>query len=132
MQVSSITPILNVSNILESFKWFESLGWKIGFQWGEPVGFGSVCSGDVEIFLCEDAQGGRGKGDNKSTSGAGERGDSGVWMSLWVDSVDEAFVLCQKVGVEITCPPADMPWKVREMHIRHPDGHVFRVGHVID
>ena len=21
-----------------------------------------------------------------------------------------------------------MPWHVREMHLRHPDGHVFRVG----
>jgi len=128
MQVSSITPILNVSNILESFKWFESLGWKTGFQWGEPVGFGSVCNADVEIFLCQDAQGGRGKGENASTYGAGERGDSGVWMSLWVDSVDKTFELCQKAGVEITFPPTDMPWNVREMHIRHPDGHVFRVG----
>jgi hypothetical protein len=24
--------------------------------------------------------------------------------------------------------PTDMPWNVREMHRRHPDGHVFRVG----
>jgi len=128
MQVNSITPILNVSDILESFKWFESLGWKIGFQWGEPVGFGSVCNGDVEIFLCQGAQGGRGKGSNTSTNGAGERGDSGVWMSLWVSSVDETFELCQAAGAEITFPPTDMPWNVREMHIRHPDGHVFRVG----
>jgi hypothetical protein len=21
-----------------------------------------------------------------------------------------------------------MPWNVREMHLRHPDGHVFRVS----
>jgi hypothetical protein len=21
-----------------------------------------------------------------------------------------------------------MPWGVREMHVRHPDGHVFRVS----
>jgi hypothetical protein len=21
-----------------------------------------------------------------------------------------------------------MPWNVREMHMRHPDGHVFRVS----
>jgi hypothetical protein len=21
-----------------------------------------------------------------------------------------------------------MPWRVREMHVRHPDGHVFRVS----
>jgi hypothetical protein len=22
----------------------------------------------------------------------------------------------------------DMPWNVREMHVRHPDGHVFRIS----
>jgi len=21
-----------------------------------------------------------------------------------------------------------MPWNVREMHLRHPDGHVFRIS----
>jgi len=25
-----------------------------------------------------------------------------------------------------------MPWNVREMHVRHPDGHVFRVGKGIE
>ena len=27
-----------------------------------------------------------------------------------------------------SCTPTDMSWGVREMHVRHPDGHVFRVG----
>ena len=31
-------------------------------------------------------------------------------------------------GLEVTFPPTDMPWNVREMHLRHPDGHVFRVS----
>ena len=128
MKVKSITPILNVSDIVASFKWFESLGWSIGFEWGEPVGFGSVCNGEGEIFLCQDGQGGRGKGSNKSTYGAGESGDSGVWMSLWVENLDDAHQACQNAGIEITFPPTDMPWNVREMHIRHPDGHVFRVS----
>ena len=138
MKVSSLTPILNVSDIEASFKWFESLGWQIGFQWGEPIGFGSVCQtgnkgnnkGSCEIFLCSNGQGGRGKGNNTSTFGdsVDQSSDKGVWMSLWVDDVDAAFAECNTAGVEVTFPPTDMPWKVREMHIRHPDGHVFRVG----
>jgi hypothetical protein len=24
--------------------------------------------------------------------------------------------------------PFDAPWNVREFHLRHPDGHIFRVG----
>lgn len=137
MKVSSLTPILNVSDIQASFEWFESIGWQIGFQWGEPVGFGSVCQsndqGDCEIFLCHNGQGGRGKGSNTSTFGddPDESADKGIWMSLWVDDVDTAYAECTAAGVEVTFPPTDMPWNVREMHIRHPDGHVFRVGHVL-
>ncbi len=130
MKVSAITPILNVSDIQASFQWFITLGWQIGFQWGEPVGFGSVCQGDHEIFLCQNGQGGRGKGTNASTFGvaADENSDKGVWMSPWVDNVDEVFANCQQAQIDITFPPTDMPWNVREMHIRHPDGHVFRVS----
>ena len=130
MKVTAVTPILNVSDIVQSFQWFESLGWKIGFEWGDPTGFGSVCAGQYEIFLCEGAQGGRGKGTNTTTFGDahGERGDKGVWMSIWVESVDEVYKRCQEVGAEITFAPTDMPWNVREMHIRHVDGHVFRIS----
>jgi len=41
---------------------------------------------------------------------------------------DEMHKHCVAAGLEVTFPPTDMPWNVREMHLRHPDGHVFRVG----
>jgi hypothetical protein len=25
-------------------------------------------------------------------------------------------------------PPTDHPWNMREMQVRHPDGHVFRIS----
>jgi hypothetical protein len=28
----------------------------------------------------------------------------------------------------VTMPPLDMPWGIREFHLRHPDGHTFRIG----
>ena len=28
----------------------------------------------------------------------------------------------------VTYPPTDEPWGVREFHLRHPEGHTFRVG----
>ena len=129
MNVKHITPILNVSDIQQSFAWFEKLGWQKGFEWGSPPTFGSVCVGHFEIFLCQGGQGGRGKGTNPTTFGEGaETGDKGVWMSVWVDDVDAVQQHCIAQGIEITWPPTDMPWGVREMHIRHPDGHVFRIS----
>ena len=49
-------------------------------------------------------------------------------MSVWVDDVDELYKQCVAAGLEVIFPPTDMPWNVREMHLRHPDGHVFWVG----
>lgn len=130
MNVEHITPILNVSDMAQSLAWFESLGWSRGFAWGDPVSFASVQSGEAEIFLCHDGQGGRGKGSNTHTfkTADDQRADQGVWMSWWVKDVDAAHRRCVEQGVEVTQPPETMPWNVREMHIRHPDGHVFRVG----
>jgi catechol 2,3-dioxygenase-like lactoylglutathione lyase family enzyme len=128
MLARRLTPILNVSNIQESFAWFERLGWAKGWDWGDPPTFGGVCSGEVEIFLCLDGQGGRGKSGLDHTSGEADNADKGVWMSIWVDDVDAIHRHCLANGIEVTSPPTDEPWGVREMHVRHPDGHVFRIS----
>jgi|SRR5688572_20712536 hypothetical protein len=111
MQAKAITPILNVSDIRQSFAWFERLGWTKCWDWGAPPTFGSVGSGECEIFLCLNGQGG-----------------AGTWMSIWVDDVDSVHRTCVEQGIEVAMPPTDMPWNVREMHVRHPDGHVLRIG----
>ena len=132
MFAKGLTPILNVSDIVQSFAWFEKLGWRKGWDWGTPPTFGAVCSGACEIFLCQGAQGGRGKSDLATTAGAGEAGDKRVWTSVWVEDVDAVHRHCLDQGIEVTRPPTDEPWCVREMHVRHPDGHVFRISRGIE
>jgi hypothetical protein len=134
MHANRITPILNVSNIQQSFAWFEKLGWQKGWEWGSPVTFGGVCSGPCEIFLCEGGQGGRGRTKMPMTFGpkSDEAAEKGVWMSIWVDDVDAVHRRCVEQGLEVTWPPTDMSWGAREMHVRHPDGHVFRVSQGIE
>jgi uncharacterized glyoxalase superfamily protein PhnB len=130
MFAHKLTPILNVSDIRQSFSWFEKLGWKKGFEWGSPLSFGSVRCGQCEIMLCLDGQGGRGRNDRSATFGpqSDEASEKAVWMSVWVYDVDASHRHCVEQGIEITWPPTDMPWGVREMHVRHPDGHVFRIS----
>lgn len=130
MIAKRVTPILNVSDIQQSFAWFEKFGWTKQWDWGDPPRFGGVYSGDCEIFLCENAQGGRGRGSFTQTFGPdGEQSaDKGVWMTIWVEDLDDVHQRCVENNLEITWPPTDMPWNVREMHVRHPDGHVFRIS----
>src|SRR5262245_57751110 len=130
MNALRLTPILNVSDIRASFAWFEKFGWEKGWDWGEPPTFGGVCSGDCEIFLCQNGQGGRGSSGRPMTFGpqSEESAEKGVLMSVWVDNADEVHRRCVEQGLEITWPPTNMPWNVRELHVRHPDGHVFRIS----
>jgi hypothetical protein len=131
MNVNHITPVLNVSDIIASFAWFEKWGWKKLWDWGTPPTFGAVgASGEFEIFLCQGCQGSRGKGANAATFGpdGDETADKGVWMMVFVDDVDAVYRVCLAAGLDVTFPPTNMPWDTREMHVRHPDGHVFRVG----
>jgi catechol 2,3-dioxygenase-like lactoylglutathione lyase family enzyme len=132
MAVTRVTPILNVSNVSGSIDWFAKLGWREGFAWsnvaGEPPSFGSVCSEEAEIFLCLNGQGSRGTIRPKFP---GDDVTDGVWMSWWVGSpaeVDALHTSALAQGLDVTYPPTDEPWDVREFHLRHPDGHMFRVS----
>jgi catechol 2,3-dioxygenase-like lactoylglutathione lyase family enzyme len=130
MKETRVIPILNVSSIEESFDWFSKLGWRKGWEWGEPPSFGGVELGHSEIFLCRNAQGGRGKGSNQATFGVdgAETADKGAWIYVMIQDVEAVSKRCVEHGLEITWPPTDMPWGLREMHVRHPDGHVLRIG----
>src|SRR5438105_6349424 len=92
MKVERLTPILNVSNIAESFAWFEKLGWQKGWDWGDPPTFGGVCSGECEIFLCQNAQGSRG---GPMPQHAGDDDTGGVWLTWWLASPAEVDVAHQ-------------------------------------
>lgn len=108
MPVQNVTPILNVSNVIESQAWFEALGWRRGFTWpdGDPdPGFGAVCSEKAEIFLCRGAQGSRGTVTPKFP---GDDETDGVWMSWWLSSRAEVDALHAKalaLGCVVTYPP---------------------------
>jgi len=135
VKVTQVVPILNVSDVEASFAWFAKLGWRRTFEWrADPSdagpSFGGVGCGGYELFLCRDGQGSRGRGSNAQTGGPGadQRADKGAWVAIWVDDVDAVHQLCLAEGLEVTFPPTDEPWAVREMHVRHPDGHVFRIS----
>jgi uncharacterized glyoxalase superfamily protein PhnB len=142
MPVKSVTPILNVSDVPASIAWFESVGWKRAFSWNRggaikaaadrnehgPADFAGICTEGAQIFLCKDAQGARERRDPKYPN---DDDTGAVWMSWWMGSlqeVDDLYALAVRSNYEIARPPFDAPWGVREFHLRHPDGHTFRVG----
>ncbi|MBO6574969.1 MAG: VOC family protein [Rhodothermales bacterium] len=145
MAVDGVTPVLNVSDIAQSFAFFELFDWERSFTWNQEgligdgpeaatenehgkAGFGGVRQGKTTIFLCVDCQGSKG---TRMPSCPGADDTDGVWMTWWVTSrseVDRYHEIAVENGCVVTWPPTDEPWGVREFHLRHPDGHMFRVS----
>ena len=112
---SCLTPILCVRDFEEAMTYYtEKLLFRRLWDWGKPPGFGAVRLGSVEIFFCLNGQ-----------------GNSGTWLSIFVDNVDDYFQRIKALGAEIIQEPADEPWGVREMQVRDPNQHVIRFGHGI-
>ena len=132
MLAHAVTPILNVSDIAGELRLVREARLDEGLRLGQPADLRGGLLGQVRDLPLPGAQGGRGKSGLPTTKGHGEAGDKGVWMSVWVDDVDAVHRHCLDQGIEVTMPPTDEPWNVREMHVRHPDGHVFRISKGIE
>ncbi len=110
MAVRSVRPILNVSDVRASLAWWEA---DVDPD-GEPNAGGTGPGEDAEIFLCRNGQ-----------------GERGTWVSWFVDEladVDRMHARAVELDRDVLQAPTDEPWGVREFHLRHPDGHTFRVG----
>lgn len=137
-----VTPIINVSDVPASIRWFEALGWKRHYTYnagGKIAGaadedaagvtyFAAIRNGYGQIFLSQSSEGLR--GGAPAFPGAGD--DVGAtWECWWVKTpakVDEMYQRALAAGVLVISPPEDKPWGEREMRIAHPEGHVFRVS----
>ena len=142
MGIKSVTPVLNVASVPDSLAWFEALGWARSFTWNQSgmiegaadandagdADFCGLCCGDAQVFLCLEGQGQQG---TPLPAAEGQPSTDGSWMSWWMESQESFEALHAQVvelGYRVQSPPEDCPWGVREFHLRHPDGHVFRIS----
>lgn len=115
VHAEGLTPILYVRDFEETVRYYtERLLFRKLWDWGNPPDFGAVALGKVEIFLCR-----------------GGQGQPGTWLAIFLEDVDAYFHRISALGAEIVEPPASMPWGMREMRVRDPNGHIIRFGHGI-
>jgi predicted enzyme related to lactoylglutathione lyase len=115
ISAEGVIPILYVRDFEEAVSYYrDKLLFRKLWDWGTPPTFGAVALGKVEIFFCLKGQ-----------------GRPGSWLSVFIDDVDGYFERISKLGADVIEPPADMPWSMREMHVRDPNDHVIRFGHGI-
>ena len=109
MEVLSSRVLLHPADFERSFRFYaESLGLHVYREWGSGSNRGAVFflgGGFLEL-----------SGSSRTTASENTR----LWLQVRdVNAVGREF---GEVGVEISEPPTDKPWGLREMQIRDPDG----------
>jgi catechol 2,3-dioxygenase-like lactoylglutathione lyase family enzyme len=117
MRIVSSDPVLAVHDLDRSATWYRDV---LGCELEHPdPGNWTFCrSGDVTIML----------GRCPDEVPAGEIGLHAYVAYLHVDDVDAFHGRAIAAGAEVTKKPTDEPWRQREMGLRSPDGHRFRLG----
>lgn len=116
-------PILCVRDVPAGLAYYtEVLGFDQVWAWSDrkesfdegQATFACVNRGNVSVFLCEEGQ-----------------GQPGAWISIFLNGLDDLEAVhheLQERGANITQPPTDEPWGMREMHVKDPDGNTLRIG----
>ena len=93
----------------------------LGLEVYREYGYGGRITG-VVYFL--------GGGFLEVTSVAPDAPPGGIRLWLQVADVDREHARLAAAGVDVTDPPADMPWGLREMSFLDPDGTRLRLVQV--
>jgi catechol 2,3-dioxygenase-like lactoylglutathione lyase family enzyme len=104
---------LAVSDVRDAVDYYtKRLGFQVAFMEEDPPTFAGVNLGQVQIFL-----------------ELGTPNPDGCSVYFVVGDADELFDFHSANGVEISDPPADRPYELRDYGIRDLHGYRLRFGH---
>lgn len=117
MEIISSDPVLAVHDLDLSGSWYQDvLGAELAYV---DAGNWLFCRvGRVTFMLgrCPDVPAAR------------DIGDHSYIAYLRVTDVDGFYQRALAAGAEVSKPPTDEPWGMRELGLRSPDGHRFMLG----
>jgi catechol 2,3-dioxygenase-like lactoylglutathione lyase family enzyme len=106
-------PTLQVADILAAVDFYtKKLGFSLGFTWGDPPTFAGVNLDRVQVFLEQ-----------------GTPNPRGCSVSFLIGDADEFYEFHRSNGVEITEPPDDRLYGIRDYAVRDLDGYHLTFGH---
>ncbi len=109
----SAIPILAVDDLKAALAYYqERLGFQIAWTWEDPP-LAGLCREQVELQLAE-----KGK--------AGPPGPSNVYFRI--EGVDGYCEAARRNGAEVTVPPGDRVYGMRDCALRDPSGNVLVLG----
>jgi uncharacterized glyoxalase superfamily protein PhnB len=110
-KLHAIAPIFQVANLERSIDFYTRvLGFEVGWTAGEPPDRASLCRDHVEITIETDAAPMRAQ------------------AYIYVIGVDEIYASAAAAGANVTVPPADRFYGMRDGRIVDPDGNELHIG----
>jgi len=135
--VQFVDPTINVKNVARSADWYSRmLGLKVELAMPDKKkpSFVRMTSGEprgVAIMLGDGSDPMTGKKAPKATADAiaSRKAQRVVSLYFRVDKdVDALYRSARRKGAKVLSPPTDMPYGMREFHLRDPDGYDVAVA----
>lgn len=112
IRCSAVYPTFAAPDVLETCNWYvEKLGFTLRFLWGEPPTHGAILFGEACVHFWQ---------------GPGQLNDN--WLYFDIDNLDAMHARAVANGVEITRPPQNYDWGMREFNAVDLNGYNIRFG----
>ena len=135
--VQFVDPVINVKNVARSADWYRRiLGLKVEVAMPDrkKPSFVRMTTGDprgVAIMLGDgsDPMSGKKAPEAMADAIASKKAQRVVSLYFRVDKdIDALYRSARRKGAKVISPPTDMPYGMREFHLRDPDGYDVAVG----
>ncbi|HEX9557722.1 MAG TPA: VOC family protein [Reyranella sp.] len=109
------TTVLTVKDIMESLTYYrDKLGFDVAFEYGKPIFYVGLCSGEVTLHLIAASQTPRQPGHGA--------------VSIIVDDVDALHADLMKRGAKVLKAPKDYDYGLRDFDVADLDGNMIFFG----
>jgi catechol 2,3-dioxygenase-like lactoylglutathione lyase family enzyme len=109
------TTVMTVRDIQASLAYYrDKLGFDIAFEYGVPVFYAGICSGEVELHLVAAHQTPRQPGHGA--------------VAILVDDVDALHADLKKRGAKVLKAPKDYDYGLRDFDVADLDGNMIFFG----
>lgn len=112
--IDHLAPVLHVSKVQENKVFFEKLGFKVEFEWDDPVDYLVLKRNQATIHL------------SKAIKPHIDSGQIDVY--LFVENIKEYYSDLVKSKVEITTPLGQREYGMWDFDIKTPDGYNLSFG----
>lgn len=113
-QIHSTVPVIGTDDIRKSLSYYtEVLGFSPDFEFGNPIVYAGVKSGDAEIYFTYDPK----------LSDALKERKINPEIFIWLSDVDSLFKEHVTKGAEIVEPIYDRPWGARQYVVKEINGY---------